>query len=58
MRYRDAKDLRSGDQVKRKIDGAFLIVKEKEVFGQYKIVLLHCVDLDNEGVALYNNEID
>jgi hypothetical protein len=58
MRYRDAKDLHNGDQVKRKSDGTYLIVSSTEVFGQYKKVYIHCVDEHNAKVSLYNDEVE
>lgn len=61
MKYRDAKNLHNGDQVIRKSDGAVLLVKEVEVYGQYKTVKLNCV-LHIEGtggawLSLFHDEV-
>jgi hypothetical protein len=60
MRYRDAKLLCEGDEVVRKDDKTSFIVKEVEVFGQYKKVKLKCLakDLPDTGyVYLFHEEL-
>lgn len=57
MRYRDAKKLHNGDQVTRKEDGAILLIKEVEVFGQYKKVKFTC-DIDGTRVSVYHDEVE
>lgn len=57
MRYRDAKKLQNGDEVKRKSDGAILLIKEVEVFGQYKKVRFTC-DLTGSRVIVYHDEVE
>jgi hypothetical protein len=62
MKYRDAKKLHNEDQVIRKENGATLIVKSVEVFGQYKKVKLSCVEWKENGtgayVSLFHDEIE
>lgn len=57
MKYRDAKKLQSGDEVKRKSDGAILLIKEVEVFGQYKKVRFTC-DISGTRVVVYHDEVE
>lgn len=58
MRYREAKNLESGDQVIRKSDKTNLIVKSLEILGQFKLVRIHCETMDGEKISVYNSEID
>lgn len=58
MKYKLAKWLQTGDQVILKSDQSILTVKTAEVFGQYKKVLLHCVDHNNAPVSVYNDHIE
>jgi hypothetical protein len=58
MKYRDAKELHSGDQVQRKRDKVFFIVNDVEIFGQYKKVKLNCVAENGSYETLYNDEIE
>jgi hypothetical protein len=58
MRYRDAKNLHNGDQVVRKNDQVPFIVQTIEVFGQYKRVVIHCVNEHNVRASLYNDEVE
>ena len=58
MQYRYAKSLHNGDQVTRKYDGALFIVKDTEVFGQYKKVKINCVDADGVYETLFNDEVE
>ena len=57
MKYRDAKKLQNGDEVKRKSDGAILLIKEVEVFGQYKKVRFTC-DISGTRVIVYHDEVE
>lgn len=57
MKYRDAKLLHNGDEVIRKKDKAPMIVKEIEIYGQYKKVRLTCVCFDSTEVV-FNDEIE
>lgn len=58
MRYRNAKNLHNGDQVIRKSDREPLLVQSVDVFGQYKKVLIHCVNVLNVRFSLSNDEVE
>lgn len=58
MRYREAKNLESGNQVIRKSDKTKLIVKSLEILGQFKLVRVHCETVGGEKISLYNSEIE
>lgn len=58
MRYREAKNLQSGDQVLKKSDKAKLIVQSLEIFGQFKLVRIHCETMSGDKISLYNSEIE
>jgi hypothetical protein len=57
MKYRDAKHLKSGDQVRLK-DGSKLIVLNTEILGSLKVVRINCVSINEDQVVVYNNDID
>jgi hypothetical protein len=58
MQYRYAKTLHKGDQVICKKDQVPYIVESTEVFGQYKTVLIHCVNEQNVYASFRNEEIE
>ena len=58
MKYRDARLLSEGDKVTRKVDGASLLIKEVECFGQYKTVKLVCNTDDGLRVIIFNEELN
>jgi len=58
MPYRYAKVLHNGDQVIRKCDGIPFIVKDIEVFGQFKKVKINCVDEAGVYETLFNDEVE
>jgi len=57
MKYRDAKNLQSGDEVVRKADSATLIVDSIELYGQFKKVKINCLLGDNK-TSIFNDEIE
>ena len=58
MKYRDAKELRSGHIVIRKGDAVVFTISSIEVFGQYKKVKLNCLAEDGSVETLYNDDIE
>jgi len=58
MQYRYAKLLNNGDQVIRSCDGLPFIVKDTEVFGQFKKVKINCVDENGVYETLFNDEVE
>lgn len=58
MKYRDAKKLQNGDQVRWKEDQSIWTVKSTEVYGQHRIVKLNCVDENNSYKSLFNDEVE
>lgn len=57
MRYRDARLLNVGDKVVRKSDQVVLQVESLEIYGQYKLVKLHCTDSNGSKVVVANDEV-
>lgn len=53
MKYREAKELKAGDQVRCKKDKIFLIVKEVFIYGQHKIVKIDCIVPASQGGSEY-----
>lgn len=59
MKYRDAKHLKSGDQVKHTRTGALLIVSDIEILGSLNIVRINCTTMVlNHKVVVYNSEVE
>lgn len=58
MKYRDARLLKQGDQIIRKIDQAKLTIEAVVLFGQYKEAIFTCIDLNGKKVELYNYEVE
>jgi len=58
MKYREAKHLQNEDQVRRIKDGELLIVKNVILYGQFKQVMLECVDKNNAWVTVYHDEVE
>jgi len=61
MKYRDAKNLKEGDFVTRKSDGAECAVQSIEVYGQHKTVKIICIAPGECGMPythLFNDEVE
>ncbi len=58
MKYREARNLHNGDQVRRKSDGVILLVKNVILYGQFKQASLECVDPNNALVTVSNEEVE
>jgi hypothetical protein len=58
MKYNVAKFLQNGDQVILKSNESILTIIIAEVFEQYKKVLLHCVNENNEAISVYNDLVE
>lgn len=57
MKYRDAKHLKSGDQIYLK-DGTKLLVLNTEVIGSLKVVRVNCVSMNEDQIVVYNKDIE
>ena len=61
MNYREARLLKSGDEVVRKEDKALMIIHEVNAYGQYKTVKLVCYlksDEKQEKLYYYNDDVE
>ena len=58
MRYRDAKSLQPGDQVRHKESKEALTIVTTEVYGLTKVVRLNCVTLDGNKVSYYHSDVE
>lgn len=56
MKYREAKGLNIGDEIFRKEDNLSLIVKDIEVYGQFKKVKINCI-FDGIYISIFNDEV-
>lgn len=58
MKYRDAKRLQPGDQVKSKELGIFLIVQDVELLWISNTVRINCLTSNKQKITVYNNDIE
>jgi hypothetical protein len=57
MKYKFAKNLLPGDQVKRISDNTVFKIVSMEIFGQYKKIKFECVNEYEVFITLYNDEV-
>ena len=58
MRYREARLLKTGDQIALKSDpNIILLVVSTECYGQHKKVKINCTDLYSETISVFNDEV-
>lgn len=58
MRYRDARNLKSGDFIIRKADQVKLTVDSVELLGQFKTAVITCLTDQGNKIRYYNHEVD
>lgn len=58
MKYRDAKNLHKGDEVTDIDTNEVLTINSIEVYGQYKLVRLNCLNASGTLITLYHNDVE
>lgn len=58
MKYREAKNLHSHDEVIRKSDGVILRVVSIEIYGQFKLVRINATEPGGNLISLYQDEVE